>query len=117
MLDCTCQSDMIACATRGACRRTHLILPDLCCTGARDADLERGELEAAAQDVWEDGFRLADPLGQVSQDFRFQMQESLLHVLQDHMSSLTSDQAQVGDYCSRIFISMACLTASLHACE
>ena len=103
MPECTFHSDMIACTTHGACRMTHLILPEQCCTGARDADLERSELKAAAQDVWEDGFRLADHLAQVSQDFRFQMQESLLHVLQDHMSSLTSGQAQVGDSSSRVF--------------
>ena len=96
MPECTSHSDMVACATHGACRMTHLILPEQCCTGARAADLEHSELKAAAQDVWEDGFRLADHLGQVSQDFRFQMQESLLHVLQDHLSSLTSGQAQVG---------------------
>ena len=98
MPDCTCHSDMIACATHGACLMTKFIPPGSCCTGAGDADSERSELRAAAQDVWEDGFRLADHLGHVSQDFRFQMQESLLHVLQDHMSSLTSGQVQVGGF-------------------
>ena len=93
----TSHSDMTACAHFGACQMTHLTLPELCCTGGRNADSECSELKAAAQDIWEDGFRLADHLGQVSQDFRFQMQETLLHVLQDHMSSLTSGQAQVRD--------------------
>ncbi len=53
------------------------------------------DLEAAARDVWESGYRLADLSSQSSQEFRFQVQESLLHVLQRHIASLTPDQAQV----------------------
>ena len=52
-------------------------------------------MEAAARDVWEGGYRLADLSSQNPQAFRFQVQESLLHVLQRHVASLTPDQAQV----------------------
>ena len=97
MPGCASHSDISVCANSRACQITSLILPGLCCTGTRDLDLDRSELKAAAQDVWEDGFRLADHLSHVTQDFRFQMQEALLHVLQDHMKTLTSGQARVGD--------------------
>ena len=63
--------------------------------GPLDEEEEAVDLEAAARDVWESGYRLADLSSQSSQEFRFQVQESLLHVLQRHIASLTPDQAQV----------------------
>lgn len=63
--------------------------------GHPDEESEAIDLEAAACDVWEDGLRLADLFCQIPLDFRSQVQESLLNVLQQHISSLTPEQAQV----------------------
>ena len=60
-----------------------------------DEEEEAVDLEAAARDVWEGGHRLADLVIQQPQAFGCQVQESLLHVLQRHIASLTPDQAQV----------------------
>ena len=83
--------------------------------GATEEEHESVDLEAVARDVWEDGDRLADLSSKYAQEHTFNFQESLLHVLQRHIASLTPDQAQVLD--SALSCSLRMPTMQTGACH
>ena len=79
------------CATRAAGRPQCISAR----AGTSEEEQEAVDLEAAARDVWEGGDRLADLSSEYTQEHRAQIQESLLHVLQRHIATLTPNQVQV----------------------